>query len=169
MTLIAPPESLTKLLEPWASYYSDSKAVNTLVTFVHLGALLVGGGAAIAADRDTLRAGSWGDTERGHHLGELRQLHRVVITALIVVVLSGLLMFTGDIETYWGSKVYWTKMLFFVALLVNGAIMRGVEQRLAVDSRTGSPAWARLRTTAKTSIALWLLTLLAGVALMNYA
>jgi hypothetical protein len=169
MTLIAPPESLTKLLEPWASYYSDSKAVNTIVTFVHVGSLLVGGGAAIAADRDTLRAPSWGETERGHHLAELRQLHRVVIGALVLIVLSGLLMLAGDLESFWGSKVYWTKMLLFVLLLVNGVMMRGVEQSLAVDPASGSPAWARLRLTARTSIALWMVTTLAGVALLNYA
>jgi hypothetical protein len=169
MILIAPPEFLTKAFEPWASFYSDSKLVNTIVTFVHLGSLLVGGGAAIAADRDTLRAGLWKDAERGHHLAELRQLHRVVITALVVVVISGLLMVAGDFETYWGSPVYWTKMLLFIALLVNGAMMRGVEEKLAVDARVDSPAWSRLRAAAKASISLWLLTLLAGVALMNYA
>ncbi|HEX2602154.1 MAG TPA: hypothetical protein VHL32_08565, partial [Gemmatimonadaceae bacterium] len=111
MILIAPPEGLVKFLEPWNSFYSDSKLVNTIVTFVHVASLLVGGGAAIAADRDTLRAASWGETERSHHLAELRALHRVVIGALVLVVLSGLLMLAGDIESFWGSKVYWTKML----------------------------------------------------------
>jgi hypothetical protein len=47
--------------------------------------------------------------------------------------------------------------------------MRGVEEKLAVDARVDSPAWSRLRAAAKASISLWLLTLLAGVALMNYA
>ena len=34
--MIAPPELLTKLAEPWATLYSHSKGLETVVTFLHI-------------------------------------------------------------------------------------------------------------------------------------
>jgi hypothetical protein len=33
--LIAPPEALVKLTEPWNKFYSDSKLTETIVMFLH--------------------------------------------------------------------------------------------------------------------------------------
>jgi len=167
--LAAPPEALVRLVEPWSSFYSDSSLAQTLVTFGHLAGLLIGGGSAIAADRNTFRALAWKDVGRAHHLAELHHLHRLVLGALTAVVITGLLLLTADLETYWGSWIYWVKMGLFLSLLVNGAMMQRAERALRADSSAGAPAWAQLRATAAVSIALWLLTTFAGVALLNFA
>lgn len=166
--LIAPPESLIKLLEPWNKFYGDSKLTETLVMFAHTGGLVVAGGIAIATDRMTLRAAKWTDADRRHHLDELGLLHRTVIAGLTVTILSGAAMLTSDIETFWGSWIYWVKMVMVVLLLANGAQMQSVEKKLRADS-ADSLHWGRLRFNAIASITLWLSVTLAGLALLNYA
>jgi uncharacterized membrane protein len=167
--LIAPPAGLIKLFEPWNKFYSDSKLVETLVQFAHTAGLVVAGGIAIATDRMTLRAAAWTDADRRHHLGELATLHRTVIAGLTITILSGVAMLTSDLETFWGSWIYWVKMVMVVLLLANGAQMQKVEKKLAEDSSAASPHWARLRTNAIASITLWLSVTLAGIALLNFA
>src|SRR5262249_31006791 len=128
--LIAPPEALVKLFEPWNKFYSDSKFAETVVMFAHTGALVVAGGIAVATDRSTLRASKWGEAALAHHLEELAVLHRVVVTGLVVTVISGLMMFAADVETFWGSWIFWVKMGLVAILLGNGALMMGVEKKL---------------------------------------
>ena len=167
--LIAPPEALVKLFEPWNKFYNDSKFMETLVMFAHTGGLLVAGGVAIATDRGTLRSDKWTDAARQHHLDELAVLHRTVVAGLTIIVLSGLAMLTSDIETFWGSWIYWVKMVLVVLLLANGAQMLGIEKKLREDPAAASPQWKRLRTSAVASLTLWLSVTLAGLALLNYA
>ena len=131
MMLAAPPTSLVTLLDPWAGFYSDSKLAETLVTFAHVGALVVGGGVAIAADRATLRMQS--DVDRRRHLLDVAGLHRLVVASLAIVMVSGLLMFAADIETFWGSWIFWVKMALVALLLANGARMRSVERRATAE------------------------------------
>jgi hypothetical protein len=167
--LIAPPEFLVNLCQPWNKFYSDSKLAETLVQFAHTAALVVAGGIAIATDRNTLRAYAWSDDVRNHHLTELNFLHRTVVTGLTLSVISGLAMFAADVETFWGSWIFWVKMILVAILLANGARMLGVENKLRADPAATSPQWAKLRFNAITSIGLWLTTTLAGLALLNYA
>lgn len=167
MMLAAPPGSLVTLLEPWAGFYSDSKLAETIVTFGHVGALVVGGGVAIAADRATLRTQS--DVDRRRHLLEVAGLHRVVVTSLAIVIVSGILMFAADVETFWGSWIFWVKMALIALLLVNGARMRSIERRAATEPVVTAAHWTALRGTAWTSIALWMVITFAGVALLSYA
>ena len=167
--LIAPPASLIKLFEPWASFYSDSKLVETLVLFGHVGGLLVAGGIAVATDRGTLRAAGWSDPDRRRHLDEMSLLHRTVIAGLVTIIVSGLLLLAADIETFWGSWIYWVKMVLVAMLLANGARMQSVENKLRDDSSAASPYWSSLRSSALASMTLWLTVTLAGVALLNYA
>ena len=165
--MIAAPEFLVALAQPWADFYSDSKLTETLVTFAHVGALLVGGGIAIAADRTTLRTSS--DVERKRHLLDVAQSHRAVIVSLGVVVLSGLLLFGSAVEAFWGSWIYWTKMGLVVLLLVNGARMQGIERKAAADPVVSTAHWSAFRGATIMSLTLWLITSLAGVALLSYA
>jgi len=167
--LIAPPTVLINLFEPWNKFYSDSKLSETLLMFVHTAGLVVAGGIAIATDRATLRAAAWTDVDRRHHLAEMTVLHRTVIAGLAFTILSGLAMFTADIETFWASWIFWVKMITIALLLANGALMGRVEERLHQDSSADSANWGRLRTRAIVSLTLWLTVALGGVALQNYA
>ena len=165
--MLAAPAALVSLLEPWADFYGDSHLAQTIVTYAHVGGLLVGGGIAIATDRTTLRMAS--DVDRRRHLIDVSQAHRVVVGALVVIVLSGLLLVTADIEAFWGSPIYWTKLVLVALLLGNGARMRSVERSAASDTVPSPAHWGAFRGTAMASLVLWLATTLAGVALINYA
>jgi hypothetical protein len=165
--MIAPPPFLVSLAEPWASFYGDSHLAQTLVTFAHIGGVVVGGGTAIATDRVTLRMAS--DVDRRRHLLDVSLVHRVVIASLAVIVVSGVLLFASDVEAHWGSPVYWTKMALVVALLVNGARMQRIERAAAAESVPPAAQWSAFRGTAIMSLVLWLAITLAGVALINYA
>jgi uncharacterized membrane protein len=167
--LIAPPQSLVTLVEPWMNFYNDSKLTQTLVLFGHVGGLLIAGGLAVATDRGTLRAGAWADADRRRHLDEMGLLHRSVIAGLAVTMISGLLLLTADLEALWGSRIFWVKMILVVLLLANGARMQRVEAGLHLDSSADSPLWKSLRSAAIVSLTLWVTITLAGVALLNYA
>jgi hypothetical protein len=154
--------------EPWKNLYGDSKVVATVVVFAHLGALLVGGGLALAADRTTMRAVRGGapvGDAGSRSLADLAGTHRPVVIALVVMFASGVALFLSDVETFWGSAVYWIKMALVAALLVNGWLMMRAESALAADGASGR--WGRLCMHAALSAALWMATLLAGVALAN--
>lgn len=167
--IIAPPEALVSLLEPWNKFYGHSKMAETIVVALHIGGVLLGGGMAIATDRGTLRALRVRTEERAFYLRELASTHRWVLADLVVVVLSGLALLASDLETFWGSAIYWTKMALFVALLVNGLVMTRAETTLRVNSGDTTPAWNTLRRTAITSFALWFIVAVLGIALVNFS
>jgi hypothetical protein len=167
--VIAPPDALVSLLKPWADFYSHSKAAATVVTFLHIGGLLLAGGMAVAADRNTLRALKIAAHERGDHLTELSGIHRWVLTGLSIIVISGVALVTSDIETFWSSWVYWIKMSLVVLLLFNGFLMTRAEQGLVRDAGETSPHWRKLHRAAVRSLLLWFATAAVGVALVNYS
>lgn len=159
-------ERIAALAEPWKSLYSDHAAVSATVMFLHLAALVVGGGLAIAADRATLRAWRGDAVARARQLGELGLTHRPVLVALAVVFASGALLFLADVETFATSPVFWVKMGLVALLLANGAVMTRAEQSLRRDEATAHGAlWGRLRVHALLSVGLWLATLFAGTVL----
>lgn len=162
-------ESLVTLFKPWADYYSHSKPMETVVTFLHIGGLLLAGGLAIAADRATLRALRLPVAERPGHLHELAAVHRWVIGGLAVIVVSGLALLAADIDTFFGSWIFWTKMALVVLLLINGLIMTRIEQSLASNADETAPHWGRMHRVAVSSLVLWFVITLAGVALVNVA
>ena len=90
--------------------------------------------------------------------------HRIVVVGLSLIVVSGLLLFASDVETFLYSRVFWIKMSLVALLLVNGAVLTSAERRA---SRGAGDAWGRLRITAMASLALWFLIAFAGVALTN--
>lgn len=161
--------ALTRMLEPWAHLYADSKIVAMVVTFGHIASLLMAGGLAVATDRSTLRALRLAASERGRHLDELAGVHRLVVGGLALSVITGLLLFASDVETFIGSWIFWAKMALVVVLLVNGYMMTRAERAVRGDSVGSSPSWAHLRRTALVSVGLWYVITLAGVALANIA
>lgn len=168
-------ETLAGLAEPWKSFYDDSTVASIVVVFLHLAALLVGGGFALAADRATLRAAAGGRDDRDRQLAHLALVHRSVVAALGLAFVTGALLFLADVETYAVSVVYWVKMGLVALLLLNGYLMKRHEDvlRRVGTSGTGggddAAAWGRLRLGAVLSGVLWLATLLLGVTLTNAA
>ena len=161
------PEVLTRLVEPWAQFYSHSKTASTIVTFLHIAPIVVGGGIAIALDRATLRLDVNDTQARERHLTELGSVHPIVLWSLVVLLLSGLGMLAADLDTFLGSWVFWLKMALIVALLANGARMTRLERALAGAAGTAGDQWRRLRGIAITSVILWLAITFAGVVLTS--
>jgi uncharacterized membrane protein len=161
------PDALANLVAPWARFYSHSKIAATVVTFLHIAPIVVGGGIAIALDRASLRLRHEEPGARARHLEELRAVHPLVLVALTVSFLSGIALLAADLDTFLPSWVFWIKMALVVALLANGAMMTRLERRLAHPSGGTMDQWRRLRGIAMTSLALWLAITFAGVALTN--
>ena len=155
---------MVDLFQTWQSFYSNHAAVRTLVAFVHVGALIAGGGLAITTDRAMLTAVLDDDFSRRSLLDTLQGSHRLVIASLVLITVSGFLLFASDYETFLYSKFFWTKMALVVLLMVNGLVLWGAERRALVGDHR---AWGTLRFTAIASITLWFLTTLGGVALPN--
>ena len=161
------PEVLTRLVEPWAHFYGDSKTASTIVTFLHIAPIVVGGGIAIALDRASLRLDVGDASARERHLKELGSVHPIVLWSLAILLVSGLAMLAADLDTFLGSWVFWLKMALIVALLANGARMTRLERVLGGTAGTAGDQWRRLRGIAITSVILWLAITLAGVVLTN--
>lgn len=160
-------ETIAAAVKPWNDLYAGSKAVSASVTFLHVGSLLVGGGLAIASDRAALRMRSADPGVRRHLLEEFAAVHRPVMVAIAVMVVSGVAMLLADVETFLVSPVYWTKMGFFVVLLANGWFVKKTEERLRTDPVPSNPRWRLLNRGAVTSITLWITTTLLGVVVMS--
>jgi hypothetical protein len=166
-------QALAHLFEPWKELYSNSTPISTTVTAVHILSLLVAGGLAIAADRTTLRVLRRSPAERGFQLAELHDVHRPVLVALGVLVVSGLLLLTADFATLVVSPAFWVKITLVTCLLANGLILYRTELNLdrAMASHGEAPPrlWSRLRTTSRASLTLWILTAMAGTILTSAA
>lgn len=167
--MLAPPTVLTELAAPWAKFYGHSRLTSTLVEFLHIAPLIVAGGLAIALDRSTLRLDHDAPGARERHLAELGTVHRAVLAGLAITFLSGLALLASDLETFWGSWIFWLKMALVVALLANGGMMTRVERALRTNEGDADAGWRRLRNVAIVSVTLWLTITLAGVALTNLA
>lgn len=149
-------------LDLWASIYSNHAALRSAVDFLHVGGLLGGGGAAIAADRAALTAHRRPDL--ADWLDSFHATHRAVLMGIAVILISGVLMLAADVDTYLYSRVFWTKMALFVLLLFNGSLL----MRTETEARRGDRrAGGRLRVLAAASLALWFLVTLAGATLPN--
>jgi uncharacterized membrane-anchored protein len=155
---------ISNFLENWMSFYADHALIRTLIGFLHIGGLVIAGGFAISADRMTLRAARRSSSERASQLEVLRSTHRIVLLSLTAVAVSGLLLFAADAETYLHSVLFWTKMGLIGGLLANGFLITYAERQAASDAGRG---WRTLAITSSISVALWMLTTLAGAALPN--
>ena len=159
---------IATLLEPWKTRYSDSTAISSSVTGVHILALVMSGGMAIAADRTTLRALRASPEDRRVLLRELHFVHRPVVIGLVFLFASGLLQMTADFETFMSSPLFWVKMFLVAALLVNGTVLYLTDRRLndvgATDEAPRS-IWRRLRASTWISLGLWITITIAGAIL----
>lgn len=160
---MAIPEALTSLVQPWATLYADSNVVSDGVTFLHLGGVLLGGGAAISMDRETLLAGRLAPETRTHLIDRLRQVHVWVLAGLVVTLVTGILLIASDLETFLPSVILWIKMGLLALLLANGGVMLRGEKRAAHGD------WGLLRLSATASLFLWTVILLLGVMLTTVA
>lgn len=173
ITIASILQAVAAAAKPWASLYSDSKAVSSTVTFFHLGGLLFAGGLAVASDRATFRALRGTDEDRSRLLVDLGSAHSWVLAGLSVIFVSGLLLALSDVKTFGYSPIYWTKMSLVVLLLVNGSLLQRTEQKLRAGgllTQSTAPRqqlWSRLRFAAATSMALWTAIVLAGVILVE--
>jgi hypothetical protein len=138
--------------------------MRTFVSFFHVAGLVGGGGAAISADRATLRATRGGLPVTREQIDHLHHTHHIVILGLAAVIISGVLLFAADVPTYAPSKLFWLKMLMVAGLMVNGAFLVRVGHGVQMpDEKTRRT----LRWTAGLSLALWFLTTLMGAGLPN--
>lgn len=157
------PAGLEGFVQPWASLYADSKVVSNGVTFLHLGGLLLGGGAAVTMDRETLGARRIDDQARGHLLDRLRRVHVWVLVGLGLTFVTGVLQVASDLKTFLPSGVFWAKMALIALLLANGGlVLRGEKSAAQGD-------WGLLRLAAIASLVLWTVILLLGVMLTTVA
>jgi hypothetical protein len=158
------PAFVPALVSWWAALYSGSAVLRTLVAFFHIAGIVGGGGAAVVADRATLLATRKGTLAGRQQIDAIHATHRIVLIGLTAVIVSGVLLFAADVETYAPSRLFWIKMGMVAALMINGTVLVGT-------GRGPQPADERmrrtLRWTAGISLALWFLTTLAGAGLPN--
>ena len=141
---------------PWRALFDHSAPVQMAVVGTHVLSMLGAGGLAIAHDRGTLRAGRWSPAAREHHVAELHAVHRVVVAALAICMLSGVALFASDVRTYAVSVPFWIKMGLIMMLFGNALIMTATEGSLRLATGGGAPAaWTRIRATSAVSVGLW--------------
>lgn len=167
-------ERLVALCAPWSTLFDHSKVVSGTVTGVHIMALFIGGGLAIAADRLTLRVANTDGTGRRVQLDEVCAVHGIVLVNVILLFVSGVLLAAADVETFFGSPVFWVKLAFVAALVVNGALLTRIENSLSkrpgVDrSAIDDATWTRVRLFSRSSVFLWIATAVVGIVLSNAA
>jgi hypothetical protein len=160
-------DSLVIMLEPWSTMYGDSTVLSVGLTYAHLGAMMVGGGLAIAADRTVLKAGMVTEVEARRTLAaSVGDVHRPVVLALLVSLVSGALQLAADLEALAGNRIMWVKIGLLAALAVNGLLMLRDERGLRAAPE--ATKWlSALRVRAMVSVVLWLAIVLAGVGLMQ--
>jgi len=145
----------------WAVYYSDHQMVSLTVQYFHLAGLLVGGGTAIAADREVFASARVDDRDcRAAAVAVVQNAHRVVGPSLGVMLVSGVLMTVADWTTFVVSPLFWIKMALVGLLLANGAGLMAAGRRHAASQ----PAhlWRRIVAASGASLLLWLLILWMG-------
>lgn len=151
----------------WSNAYADHRTVSVAVQFVHLTGLLMGGGTALVADRQILRAARAGLKEREAALSGLNGSHRVVISSLAIIALSGVLMAAADWTTFLNSRLFWTKMAAVGLLAANGSAMMFLERRAVRDSV--AVRWPGVVAVSAVSFVLWISIVFLGTLLMSAA
>jgi hypothetical protein len=157
---MALPTFLTSAIGSWAAFYDAHRMVSVTIRYLHLAGLVVGGGTALATDRQILRAARSAPSARSAIVATLHASHRVVVPALAVVVVTGLLMTASDTATFLASRLFWSKMGLVALLLLNGAGILAAERAV---SRERARGWPWLGLTSAASLVLWLVILFMGI------
>lgn len=168
--------AIAQPFERWNALYSHSKVISTAVTTLHVGAMFLGGGLAIAADRTTLCIAAHSGEARARQLAEVSDVHRPVIIALVVMFITGIAMALADIENFFSSPVFWIKITLVALLCINGAFLQRIESTLRraiadapATAGTAPVHWQRIRILSVVSVSLWVATFVAGSILTNAA
>jgi len=157
---------LTRMAQPWATLYSDHTWIQNSLLFMHLAGIFLGGGFAIATDRDTFIAVRNARLSgQIRHLGRMRTIHKPVMFGLALALGSGFLMYAADLEHYSSSPVFWLKMGLLAALLTNGFVLKRTEDALNAGQPDSPKLWDRLWKISVSSLVLWLAVILAGTLL----
>ena len=166
-------DQIVAWFEPWNHLFGHSKLISGGVLGVHIMALFLGGGLAVAADRMTLRLSPSRAAERGRQLREVKAVHPFVLLATVLLFVSGVLLATADVETFLPSPIFWIKLVLVALLVVNGALLTQTERRLTAHtddtSAIGDREWARVRLFSIFSVCLWTATAVVGIVLSNAA
>jgi hypothetical protein len=157
---------------PWNDLFSHSKVVAGSVVGIHIMALFIGGGLAIAADRMILRVSSADGAAQQRQLREVRAVHSLVLAGVVLLFVSGALLAASDVETFLPSPIFWVKLALAALLVINGALLTRAERALRDDasrgtSNNGSARWSRIRLLSTTSVCLWVTTAVVGIVLSN--
>src|SRR5260370_18568862 len=91
---------LAAFTAPWRSLFNHSAPVEMSVVGLHVLAMLVAGGLAIAHDRGTLRAGGWSPALREHHFAELHAVHRTALPTTLICLLTCSAPFAPHVVAY---------------------------------------------------------------------
>jgi uncharacterized membrane protein len=159
---------------PWNHLFGHSKLISGGVLGIHIMALFLGGGLAVAADRMTLRVAAGDATTRRAQLREVGAVHPLVLIATVLLFVTGVLLAAADVETFLPSPIFWLKLALVTLLVVNGALLTRDEKRLRahVDDESSDASgrdWARIRLFSVFSVCLWTATAVVGIVLSNVA
>jgi hypothetical protein len=128
-----------------------------ITEMVHLLALAILGGTVLLVDLRLLGIGLTQQTTSGLS----RELSPLFWGSLSVMVVSGLLILSGDpLKGYYSSAFRIKMLLLFVAVLFHCTL-----HRAATSSTTGNVASSWSKSAAAISLALWLSVGLAGRAI----
>jgi hypothetical protein len=145
----------------WSVYYSDHQMISLVIRYLHLAALMVGGGTALAIDRVVLgTARARTEDRRRAAWTALQGSHRVVVPALVVVAVTGVMMTAADWSTFEASRLFWIKMVSFALLVLNGAALVAAERGYSQD--TDVRQWRKVVLASGISCLLWLVILWIG-------
>ena len=168
MTAMQLIESVVQAAEPFKKFYDHSKVLSIGTTYLHIAAMLGAGGLALSADKQTLSLDRTDPAAVARHVAAQQDLHRWVVGGLTLSLVTGLIMFASDVETFWKSAWYWRKIVFVVLLLGNGLLLQRAE-RAASNDPADVKAVGRLRMSAVASVVLWFVTALLGVIVKTEA
>jgi hypothetical protein len=161
-------ETLTELAAPFAHLYNNSKVLSIGTTYLHLASMLGAGGLAIAADRVSLRLPAGDTATIARHITDQASLHRLIVGGLAISVITGVMLFASDVETFAVSLLYWIKIGGVVLLLGNGLLLQRAERRLITDP-ADVKALGALKGSAWASLFLWFAVALLGTVLVTNA
>ncbi len=122
--------------------------IKPAITVVHVLSVVIGMGAALSADL----LFHFFSKDKHFSFVELRALSilsRTVWYSLVVIIVSGILLFLSDIEKYSVSTKFLAKMTIMLVLLINGFILdRYVWKYVTTPDFLSHPSFTRIRRTA---------------------